>query len=951
MNAPPLTALSLVFDYVLRASLLGNAAIALVFLIRWTLGRRLAPGARSWLWLPVVVLCLSPQLPGLVDWGFHVEPLPSPEQEATVVEREPVAVMRGEPRLLSEAPEPIPSAPLVHLTLKEKMALGWVAGGCTILVFWMVAYAGLWRRIRREQIPVSEDLAAEYQVCARLAGFQRAPQLMVSAAVESPAVAGLWRPVVLMPPHLATSLGDEALRHVLLHELTHLRRKDLWLHWASALVVALHWFNPFVWLASRKFRGDREAACDATVIRLGENHAHAYGQTLLALESRVTQPVALRLMAGVLGGADLVRQRIVDIAHLGKTSRRAGGLAFAATVGGAAVIALAAAEPVVPKVEPPKSADSKPANPSSALFTRTYKVPPDFPTWNQPPAGAANTENTAKATAIEVLKGLGVPFPEGGSAAFIPSSSLLIVRNTQANLDLVEAIVEGMVIQPAKQVYIRTHLVVFKEGTSVPTIFGSPAETPEKPASQASSEKTSAQKDGAGPLIVQHPVAPPESSLSLSGVFTAPQFQFLLKSLMGTASPPVKDSNVSPTFPINLASKVEAVIGLPSVTTRSGHRATLETTREFFYPTEFDKNEPAKQGESAQYVPKAFEMRPIGFRMEVDPAIGADGYTLDLNLAPELQAFMGWVDAPVGDGGKVRQPTFHRNTMNTAVTIWDDQTVAFGGQAYVAAFLMNPSLKGEEALVSKKYPVMIFVTATMIDPSGKPVKKNEAQEGEKATAPGAAPVPTPPASTPKKADASSKKSTGLARLQFYVKKPDSGELDREATAAFTEAQLAILLGRELRMRAAKQVEKLHPDIKPVAVSLGIARLPETGQVIIEASGVNDAYVRHLLNCLLDEMMVFRKEAAEKRAEGDLGKIIQQVLTLQKKVSTLVMQHEHMVKSGAPKEEIDKVKVELDRVTESHRQWREKLQQADKTFATRGTITIPERPAPVEKAMP
>lgn len=928
MNAPTLSALSLVFDYVLRASLLGTVAIALVILIRWTLGRRLAPGARSWLWLPAAVLCLSPQLPGLVDWGVTAR-RPAPAEEVMAVDGNSVVIVRGEPQPLLGVPAPMPTAPAVRLSLKEKMALSWAAGSATILLFWLVAYAGLWRRIRRQQMPLSEGLAAEYQVCTRIAGFKRAPRLMVSAAVESPAVAGLWRPVVLMPPHLATALGDEALRHVLLHELTHLRRKDLWLHWASALVVALHWFNPFVWLASRKFRGDREAACDATVIHLGENRAHAYGQTLLALESRVMQPVALRLMAGVLGGADLVRQRIVDIAHLGKTSRRAGWFAFVATLGGAAVIALAAAEPVAPKVEPPKPADSKPANPSAGFFTRTYKVPPEFLTWNQLPDKAASSENTVKPTAIEVLKGLGVPFPEGASAAFIPSSSLLIARNTQANHDLVEAIVEGMLSHPGKQVYIQTRLVVFKEGTSLPSPFDGVVAPPTK----VGSSETPGAGGEAGTRIMQGTAAPPKSFMTLAGVFTDPQFQVLLRSLMGNAAPDSKVSADSAMQPLKgFSSNVEEVIGLPSVTTRSGHKAVVEVVRELVYPSEFDRKEPAKQGGAAQYTAKTFETRSVGFILETEPVIGPDGYTIDLNLSPKMLAPSGWVDYPLDNGEKIRQPVFHTNVVQTSVTVWDGQTIALGGHAYVPAFLMNPSLQGESALLSKEYPVLIFVTVTMVDPKGQPVKKEDVPEGGKVNTPGAAPASTPLVPSPKKASASHGKGTSRARIDVGsdFMPPHPNRPDDKFTADFVGTQIELLRSPRMLKRAEERMKIWYPDVKAVPVNLTAERVRDTTQVEIFASAAENPVSAGLfLDCLLDEMAAFRQQTIKDTVYGTLDKVLNEVFEKQNEVNGLVEALARATRENASQQKRDEIQADLDRVRGYHREWKEKLEQVER----------------------
>ncbi|RBP39141.1 beta-lactamase regulating signal transducer with metallopeptidase domain [Roseimicrobium gellanilyticum] len=948
MNSPTLSTLSLVFDYVLRASLLGAAAIALVLLIRWMLGRRLAPGARSWLWFPVAVLCLSPQLPGLVGWAFTAEALPTPVRKAVAVEDYPAVVVQGEPEPLLEAPDPvIPAAPVARFSVREKMALAWAASALTILLFWLAAYAGLWRRLRHQQEPVSEGLAAEFRVCASLSGLKRLPRLMVSAAVESPAVAGLWRPVVLMPPRLAESLGEEALRHVLLHELAHIKRRDLWLHWASALVVAVHWFNPLVWIASRKFRGDRESACDAAVIGLGENRAHAYGQTLLTLETRVTQTVALRLMAGILGGADLVRQRIVDITRLGKTSRRAAWSAFSMVLGGAAVIALAAAEPAAPKVIPPSTKEATPSSSSEELYTRTYRVSPDFHTWRQIPtleSWRITDGNASRRNAIEVLKELGIPFPEGASATFIPSTSQLIVRNTTTNLNLIRGIVDAKLNTPVRQVYIRSHLVVFKEGISLPVLPGASAGTLEKPASL----KTPA-KAGEGSLSTQqHPGAPPETSMHVAGAFTDAQFQVLLKSLMGKGTPSANTSGNGASFDLtDLAPQVEAVIGLPPITTRSERRGTLEVARDFIYPTEYDRKEPAEQGESALYVPKKFEMRPIGIRLEIDPVVSPFGNTLELDLGPELQGFMGWADAPAVGGGTVKTPICNTSTVHTVVTMQDGHTIAFGGYAYVAAFLMNSALKGEEALISKKHPVMIFVTAMMVDPSGQPLKsevpaveKNGASEKASSVRPTGAAVVV--LGTP---------SVSRAVIDVGPGVVYTGQPDEAAVAKFVHEQIELLQSPEIRKRAADRTETYHPYVAPVPIKLSASRMLKTTQVEVTATGTSADYTRFFLKRLLEVLIAQRKEVMEESTLGVASKAVLAVVEKTQEVELLTEEQKNATDRKAPQGRLDKIKADLGRTQEELRVAREKLVQMDVATIHRETkffeLQILEHPTSAE----
>lgn len=146
------------------------------------------------------------------------------------------------------------------------------------------------------------------------------------------------------------------------------------------------------------------------------------------------------------------------------------------------------------------------------------------------------------------------------------------------------------------------------------------------------------------------------------------------------------------------------LINSQSVTTRSGSRATSEGTKEFIYPTEFESpntksankapsNPPKPEADEGKKAiqqdspstpsPTAFEMRPVGGRFELDPVIGPDGKTLDINMAPEYVIFTGWQEyGKVRIGGEivsmVEQPIFASSRVTTSVTIVSGQTIVAG---------------------------------------------------------------------------------------------------------------------------------------------------------------------------------------------------------------------------------------------------------------------------------
>src|SRR5207244_8388430 len=92
--------------------------------------------------------------------------------------------------------------------------------------------------------------------------------LLVSAAVRVPATWGVRRPVVALPA-AAVHWSAERLRLVLLHELLHVRRRDVMVEILLEAVTVVFWFHPAVWLAAGRVRLERERTCDEAVIDTG----------------------------------------------------------------------------------------------------------------------------------------------------------------------------------------------------------------------------------------------------------------------------------------------------------------------------------------------------------------------------------------------------------------------------------------------------------------------------------------------------------------------------------------------------------------------------------------------------------------------------------------------------------------------------------------------------------
>lgn len=265
--------LQTLFARCLAVSLAGASAAALLGLLHLTAGRTLGVKWQYYSWLPVLLVMLAAPL------------LPLPE--AAPAKTASQAIQQVLPPAVSQI-EAVPAAPAVRspspVDWMLLLSILWLAGAAVVLLRNISSYREVLRGITRAGVPLTDGPEREQlDRCLAACGMCRRVRLCRSAAVDTPLLAGVFRPVIVLPD---TALSPEDLRHIFSHELTHCRRNDLAYKWLAVLACALHWFNPAVYLMLRSINRLCELSCDQCVIA-GYDAAERrqYMQTILRMLS------------------------------------------------------------------------------------------------------------------------------------------------------------------------------------------------------------------------------------------------------------------------------------------------------------------------------------------------------------------------------------------------------------------------------------------------------------------------------------------------------------------------------------------------------------------------------------------------------------------------------------------------------------------------------------------
>jgi beta-lactamase regulating signal transducer with metallopeptidase domain/HEAT repeat protein len=353
--------------------LLIKATLILVAALGITLAmQRASAGARHLVWL--VTLGALVLIPALTAWGpLHLEILPARE----IATQSTIPATRAMPsQHLATATDAVAAAAAQSSTPTSDLSAaptrtndGSIVARLRDASVWSIALA-LWaavalaivlsltwsalvvRRLVRRSEPLDDQswLTPLYEVSDRL-GLAEPPQLLMSRDAKMPFACGLATPTIVLPAE-CEQWSQERRLAVLLHELAHVRRRDLMGHTLGRLVCAVYWFHPLVWTAARQLRAESERACDDLALACG-TRATDYAEHLLDIVTSVrregTPMVALAMARRKEFEGRMLAILDPELRHSTPSRRQSatliGTLAVISIVVGAAVPTPASAKP------------------------------------------------------------------------------------------------------------------------------------------------------------------------------------------------------------------------------------------------------------------------------------------------------------------------------------------------------------------------------------------------------------------------------------------------------------------------------------------------------------------------------------------------------------------------------------------------------------------------------
>lgn len=310
--------------WLLDSSLMGSILIVLIILVRLTFKKRLSTHCQYLIWFMLIVRLIIPYAPessisifnvflhlNIKTWPGHVIGVQTNSQATWSTDSQlPISTT------VNDADDYTHRIERSFFDSNENIVFGiWLIGALSLTIYTITLTARM-RRILKNGAKVTDVGAIGlFEECKLALNIKSTPVLIESSVIRSPMAAGTLRPHIILPSGIVTELSQEKLRFIILHELAHLQRKDIYVNWITTLLQIFHWFNPLIWYAFNQMREDRELACDANVLSvLKPDEYKSYGDAIICLLERFSYPVYDHTVAGFASGKSHIKQRMAKIA-------------------------------------------------------------------------------------------------------------------------------------------------------------------------------------------------------------------------------------------------------------------------------------------------------------------------------------------------------------------------------------------------------------------------------------------------------------------------------------------------------------------------------------------------------------------------------------------------------------------------------------------------------------
>ena len=154
----------------------------------------------------------------------------------------------------------------------------------------------------------------QFNECKQELKIRKKLVLGQSTQVQAPMLLGIQKPYIVLPEYMLEDLSEKELYFIFLHELSHYKKKDVWVNYIICFFQMVYWFNPCLYWAFKNMRVDREVACDRNVLKMLDKTQYIdYGKTIIHCAEKMSEAPFLQMVTSIGGSKEQIKKRIESI--------------------------------------------------------------------------------------------------------------------------------------------------------------------------------------------------------------------------------------------------------------------------------------------------------------------------------------------------------------------------------------------------------------------------------------------------------------------------------------------------------------------------------------------------------------------------------------------------------------------------------------------------------------
>ncbi|MGH4137862.1 M56 family metallopeptidase [Clostridium sp.] len=324
--------INLLFKAILISSAMGSFLAILIMIIKKLFKNKLSASWHYYIWMLLIVRLAIPysyQSP-LSIFNIFTKTTTNIEVSANIpiinnnkIEQSNVNSNTNKATInpIAMSSENIKSVKSRNLDLFNLASIIWFIVMLTALLFIFILNLIFNKRLRNQEVCEDKDTLYILNSCQVMTSINGYIPIKYSSNISGISLYGAFKPQILISSKIIYKFTEEQKKHIFLHELIHLKYKDILINSTMFILVAFNWFNPIIWYSFYKMQQDCELACDEKVLHyLQTNCYNNYGCTIINMAGLFSKSHDLFNGAGLISDKSNLKKRISMITSFKKRS-------------------------------------------------------------------------------------------------------------------------------------------------------------------------------------------------------------------------------------------------------------------------------------------------------------------------------------------------------------------------------------------------------------------------------------------------------------------------------------------------------------------------------------------------------------------------------------------------------------------------------------------------------